>query len=176
MKSAATVDSYISSCEPDQQTALQQIRQIVHSLVPEAEELISYGMPAFKYHGLLVWYAAQKEHYGLYPKAAPIEHFAEELKNYDCSKGTIRLPRNKALPTALIKKIVKYCVILNLGNAQLKLAQKSSKTKSTTKVAKSEPKQPKKKSAVGTSPGSGSKTLKKAFKKVAKKSTKKSIK
>jgi uncharacterized protein YdhG (YjbR/CyaY superfamily) len=74
---------------------------------PETTEAISYGMPAFKYKGTLVWFAAFSSHCSLFPTASVIEAFKDELKGFSTSKGTIHFPTDKPLPTALVKKLVK---------------------------------------------------------------------
>ncbi|MGA8266910.1 MAG: DUF1801 domain-containing protein, partial [Candidatus Acidiferrales bacterium] len=80
----------------------------IRSTVPAgANETISYGIPAFKHKVVLVWFAAFSDHCSLFPTAAVIEKFKNELKAYSTSKGTIQFPANKPLPIALIKKIVK---------------------------------------------------------------------
>lgn len=72
----------------------------------DATEVISYGIPAFKHKRVLVWYAAFADHCSLFPTAAVIEKFKDELKGFSTSKGTIHFPLSKPLPVALIKKIV----------------------------------------------------------------------
>jgi len=74
---------------------------------PDATESISYGIPAFKHNGVLVWFAAFSNHCSLFPTAAIIEAFKKELKGFSTSKGTVQFPTAKPLPTALIKKLVK---------------------------------------------------------------------
>jgi uncharacterized protein YdhG (YjbR/CyaY superfamily) len=71
-------------------------------------------MPAFKLNGILVWFAAFKNHIGFYPKTSAIEAFKEELSNYETSKGTVKFPLNKPIPFDLVKRIVKYRVKENL--------------------------------------------------------------
>ena len=84
------------------------MRAAIRSAVPrEATETISYRIPAFKHHGILVWFAAFSDHCSLFPTAAVIEAFRKELKSLAVSKGTIHFPLNRPLPVALIKKIVK---------------------------------------------------------------------
>ncbi|MGE5410461.1 MAG: iron chaperone [Clostridiales bacterium] len=88
---------------------------------PEAEEIISFNMPAFRFHGMLIYYAAHKNHIGFYPGSKSIiEIFREDLTGYNTSKGTIQFPIEKALPLALVKKIVKYRVTENLERAKAK--------------------------------------------------------
>ncbi len=80
---------------------------------PEATETISYRIPAFKYKGVLVWFAAFSNHCSLFPTASVIEAFMNELKCFSTSKGTIHFPTDKPLPTALVKKLVKARVAQN---------------------------------------------------------------
>lgn len=84
------------------------MRAVIRSAVPrEATETISYRIPAFKHHGILLWFAAFSDHCSLFPTAAVIEAFQKELKSFQTSKGTIHFPLNRPLPVALIRKIVK---------------------------------------------------------------------
>jgi len=73
----------------------------------ETTEVVSYGIPAFKQKRVLVWYAAYADHWSLFPTAAVIELFKDELKGYTTSKGTIQFPLDKPIPTALIRELVK---------------------------------------------------------------------
>jgi len=84
------------------------VRAAIRSAVPaETTEAISYGIPAFQYGGPLVWFAAFSDHCSFFPTASVIEAFKNELKEYKTSKGTIHFPRDKPLPPALVKKMVK---------------------------------------------------------------------
>jgi uncharacterized protein YdhG (YjbR/CyaY superfamily) len=90
------------------------MRAAIRSAVPsEATEIISYRMPAFRHNGVLVWFAAFTDHCSLFPTAAVIEKFKNELKSFSTSKGTIHFPIDKPLPIALIKKLVKSRVAQN---------------------------------------------------------------
>ncbi len=110
----ATVDEYMESCPQPQRAMLERIRALVRSLVPpEATEVISYRIPAFKYKGMLVWYAAFAEHCSLFPGSSVLHAFKDDLKNYSVSKGTIRFPIDKPLPTTLVKKLVKAKIAEN---------------------------------------------------------------
>jgi uncharacterized protein YdhG (YjbR/CyaY superfamily) len=112
---AKTVDEYLSGVPEPAQTTLKHIRKVIQSVVPkETTEVISYGMPMFKFNGMLVGYAAFKDHCSLFPTGSGvIEKFARELKGYPTSRGTIRFPSDKPLPDALLKKIVKERVSQN---------------------------------------------------------------
>lgn len=108
-----SIDEYIAAFSPDIQTRLQQLRIAVHEAAPEAEETISYQMPAFRQNGVLVYFAAFKNHIGFFPTAAGIEAFKDKLSTYKTSKGTIQFPLNQPLPLDLIKEIVKTRVKQN---------------------------------------------------------------
>src|SRR5882724_527570 len=103
------VDEYLARVPEPARSTLNKIRSVIRSVVPaEATEAISYGMPAFKYKGPLLGYAAFSNHCGLYPMSPPIiETFKDELKGFETSKGTIRFPVDKPLSATLVKKIVK---------------------------------------------------------------------
>jgi uncharacterized protein YdhG (YjbR/CyaY superfamily) len=102
------VDEYLAGVPQPARSTLNKIRAAIRSAVPpEATETISYGMPAFKYKGVLVWFAAFSNHCSLFPTASVIEAFKNELKGFATSKGTIQFPTDKPLPTALVKKVVK---------------------------------------------------------------------
>ncbi len=105
-----TIDEYIASFPKDVQVILEKFRQAIKDAAPEAEEAISYRMPAFKQNGILVWFAAFKNHIGFYPKISSIEEFKDKLSAYQTSKGTIQFPINKPIPFDLIKEIVRFRV------------------------------------------------------------------
>jgi uncharacterized protein YdhG (YjbR/CyaY superfamily) len=109
-----SVDEYVARAPEPAISALKKMRATIRSAVPpDAIEIISYGIPAFKHDRVLVWYAAFSNHCSLFPTAAVIEKFKNELKNFSTSKGTIHFPIDKPLPTALIKKLVKARVAQN---------------------------------------------------------------
>src|SRR5215469_11234743 len=103
-----TVGEYLARVPEPARSALNQMRAAIRSAVPaEATEILSYRIPAFKHKKVLVWYAAFSDHCSLFPTASVIEKFKDELKGFAAYKGTIHFPLDKALPTALIKKIVR---------------------------------------------------------------------
>jgi uncharacterized protein YdhG (YjbR/CyaY superfamily) len=103
-----SVDEYLAGVPEPARGTLNKIRAAIRAAVPpEATEIISYGIPAFKYKQVLVWFAAFSQHCSFFPTAAVIEQFKDELKGFSISKGTIQFPTNKPLPTALVKKMVK---------------------------------------------------------------------
>jgi uncharacterized protein YdhG (YjbR/CyaY superfamily) len=108
-----TIDEYIATFPPNIQTLLQQIRATIHKAAPEAEETISYQMPAFKQNGILVYFAAFKNHIGFFPTAQGIEAFKDKLAAYKTSKGTIQFPFDRPLPLELIEEIVRFRVKTN---------------------------------------------------------------
>ena len=103
------VDEYLKAFSPAVRNTLEKLRQTIKAAAPKAKEVISYQMPAFKYHGMLVYFAAWKTHIGFYP-AGRLEAFEKELSGYERSKGTIRFSIDKPLPFVLISKIVKFRV------------------------------------------------------------------
>ena len=109
-----TVDEYFSAFPPKTRNILKGLRKTIREVAPQAEELISYNMPAFKLHGMLVYYAAYDRHIGFYPTSSPMKVFKDELANYKTSKGAIQFPIEKTIPVALVKKIVKFRVNENL--------------------------------------------------------------
>lgn len=102
-----TVDAYLAAVPEPARGAMDQIRAAIRSVVPpEATEIISYKIPAFRHKKVLVWYAAFSNHCSLFPTAAVIEQFKDELKDFSTSKGTIHFPLDKPMPIELIKKMV----------------------------------------------------------------------
>jgi uncharacterized protein YdhG (YjbR/CyaY superfamily) len=108
------IDAYLAGVPEPARTTLNKIRAAIWSaLPPEATETISYRIPAFKYKGILVWFAAFSDHCSLFPTASIVETFKNDLKGYSTSKGTIHFPVDRPLPSALVKKIVKARVAQN---------------------------------------------------------------
>ena len=120
MKTFKDIDSYIGKQAADLRERLELIRQTIKASAPKAEEVISYGMPAFKYHGMLVYFAAFKNHIGFYALPSGNEAFQKELSVYKQGKGSIQFPLDKPVPLALIKKIVKFRLKENLEKEKLK--------------------------------------------------------
>jgi uncharacterized protein YdhG (YjbR/CyaY superfamily) len=118
------VEEYISSFPKEIQNLLVQIRLTIRKTAPEAEEVISYQMPAYKLKGILVYFAAFKNHIGFFPTQSGVENFKEELTDYRCTKGTIQFPYNKPIPFDLVSKIVRFRVLENLDKAAIKAIQK----------------------------------------------------
>jgi len=112
------IDEYISMFPENIQELLKEMRATIKEAAPEAEEVISYQMPAYKFHGMLIYFAAFKNHIGLYPRASGIETFKEELSVYKGAKGSVQFPLNKPLPLDLISRIVKFRVAENLKQSK----------------------------------------------------------
>src|SRR5258707_9726504 len=103
-----SIDEYFAGVPEPARSTLNKIRAAIRSAAPpEATEIISYGMPAFKHKGVLVWFAAFSDHCSLFPTASVIETFKNDLKGFSTSKGTIHFPADKPLPTALVKNLRK---------------------------------------------------------------------
>ena len=119
-KNYDSVESYISAQPEFIRPLLLQMQQIIRQSVPQAKEIISYGMPAYKMHGVLVYFAANKNHIGFYPTASPIVVFADELNNYKTSKGAIQFPVHSGIPVELVRKIVEFRINEDEMKAQLK--------------------------------------------------------
>jgi len=103
-----TIDQYIQQFPTEVVKKLNELRLTIKQVIPEATERISYKMPAFHWKENLIYFAASKNHIGIYPTSKPIEHFKEDLKNYQCSKGAIQIHLNQEIPVELVKKIVLY--------------------------------------------------------------------
>jgi uncharacterized protein YdhG (YjbR/CyaY superfamily) len=101
-------DEYLAALPEPARSTLEKVRAAIRAAVPpEATEAISYGIPAFKYKGTLVWFAGFQDHCSLFPTASVIEAFKKELKGFRTSKGTIHFPVDKPLSATLIRKLVK---------------------------------------------------------------------
>ncbi len=115
MKSFKTVDEYIKSFPKDIQTKLSEIRSIIKDVAPqEASEKISYGIPTFSLNGNLVHFGGFKDHISFFPGSEAVELFSDKLKKFETTKGTIKFPLDKNIPTTLIKQITKFRVKQNL--------------------------------------------------------------
>jgi len=103
----ASVDEYIAGSAPEARAKLEALRAAVREVAPQAEEKISYGMPAYSLNGPLVYFAAHKGHIGLYPLPEAIEEFKERLAPYKTAKGSVQFPLDAELPLGLIKDMVR---------------------------------------------------------------------
>ena len=103
-----SVEEYFSWFPPEIQSKLRQIQETLRAVLPDAKEVISYHMPAFKTTEVLVFYAAAKNHLGYYPTNSGVEEFKKELAEYVTSKGAIQFPYDKELPLDLIAQIAQF--------------------------------------------------------------------
>ena len=104
-----TIDEYIAVQDETVRPKLNEVRAILRSALPDAQERISWSMPTYWKGQNLIHFAVSKKHIGIYPGGEATTVFAEELAGIDVSKGTIRLPYDKELPAELIKKIAVWC-------------------------------------------------------------------
>src|SRR5437867_1183300 len=103
-----SVDEYLAAVPAPARAPLRKLRAAIRSVVPrDATETISYGIPAFKTKKVLIWFAAFAKHCSLFPTAAVIDEFKDELQGFSTSKGTIQFSLDKPLPLKLIKRLVK---------------------------------------------------------------------
>ena len=108
-KQFKTIDEYIEASPKDVQGILQRLRLTIRKAAPEAVETISYQMPTFKLNGKgLVYFAAFKNHIGLYPIPSGIEAFKKELSEYKLGKGSVQFPIDKPIPYDLVRRIVRF--------------------------------------------------------------------
>ena len=121
----STVDEYIALQAEATQLFLEELRQTIRDAAPDAEELISYQMPAYRFHGQFVWFAAYKNHYGLYVLKKVVAAFAEKLKPYKSGAATIQFTYDAPFPKELVREIIEYAVKVNQDAAVLKKAAKS---------------------------------------------------
>lgn len=121
----STVDEYIRSFPAKTQTLLKQLRKTIKTAAPKAEEMISYGIAAYKYHGVLVYFAGFNNHVSVYPAPRMDAAFKKELAAYKGGKGTVQFPLDQPLPFDLVKRIVLYRKKQN----EAKEAARKSKTK-----------------------------------------------
>lgn len=112
------IDEYIASFSPEVQAILKKIRLTIGRAAPEAKEAISYRMPAFSYHGILVYFAAFKKHIGLYPPVRGDAKLEKAISSYAGEKGNLRFSLDQPIPYHLIERIVKLRVKQNLSKAR----------------------------------------------------------
>jgi len=108
-----SIDDYLELFPADVKTALEKLRETIRSVVPDAEEVISYGMPGFRYRGrLVVWFAGFRDHCSFFPGGV-LADLKQELAGFTTAKGTIHFTPQKPLPAALVKKLVKARISVN---------------------------------------------------------------
>mgnify|MGYP006266729853 CR=1 FL=1 len=123
-----SVDEYLAAVPPSMRTALQDLRKTIRSAAPEAVEVISYRMPAFRQDGALVFFAAFEDHCSFFPgSVATARKFAAELKPFAAGEGTVHFTPEHPLPSALVTRIVKARVVENAARARAKAADSASK-------------------------------------------------
>jgi uncharacterized protein YdhG (YjbR/CyaY superfamily) len=121
----SNVDEYLAALPEKLRETLEKLRQTIKNAAPEAEEVISYQMPAFKFHGMLVYFAAFSNHYSLFVNPAVLQVFKGELKAYSLSKSAIRFSLDTPVQVELVTKIVQFGIIENLKKAELKTKRKN---------------------------------------------------
>ena len=131
---ARSVDAYIKSVPVGVRPKLEQMRRLFHGAAPKAEESISYRIPYYKHQGALGGFGLFKDHIGFFPGAI-VKDFQDELAGYKTSKGTIQLPFDKPLPTALIRRILKAGLKRNAAKAAAKKSKKKVSTRSSSPPA-----------------------------------------
>jgi uncharacterized protein YdhG (YjbR/CyaY superfamily) len=118
-----TIDEYTAAFPGAVGERLQTLRAVIKEEAPEAVETISYNIPTFVYHGNLIYFAAAKNHIGVYPYQAEMDAVIPEVVNYKAGKGTIQLPNDEPLPLPLIRQVVQFRV----NQALAKIAKKKKK-------------------------------------------------
>jgi len=119
-KTPKSFDDYVDRFPIDVQQRLQKMRLTVKKAAPKAKEKISYGIPSFTLNGMLVWFAAFKNHIGFYPRTSAIAAFKKELSAYKGAKGSVQFPIGQPLPLSLISRIVRFRVAENLSKGKKK--------------------------------------------------------
>jgi len=128
---AKDIDEYLSALPDNVRALLQKLRTTIKSVAPQAEEVISYAMPAFRYHGMLVYFSAFKNHCSFFPaNSSLIAKMEKELKPYKTAKGTVQFTVDRPLPDALVKKIVKARMQENIERENVKKLMKGVPKKS----------------------------------------------
>lgn len=119
-----SIQEYFSWFSPEIQGKLMQMREILREALPDAIEVISYHMPAFKTTEVVVYYAATKSHLGFYPTSSGVSNFQKELAGYVTSKGAIQIPYNEELPVHLIRDIAQFRAQEAVERAAAKMKKK----------------------------------------------------
>jgi uncharacterized protein YdhG (YjbR/CyaY superfamily) len=113
-----SIDQYIAACAPEARAALKKLQSTIKGAAPsEAEEFISYRMPAFALHGTLVYFAAFKNHIGVFPPVRGNPKLESAVAKYAGPKGNLKFPLDEPIPYALVARIVKFRVKRNLAKA-----------------------------------------------------------
>ena len=122
---SCAVDEYLAMYSHEKQQLLQQLRNVIRSAVPDAEEGIFWNMPGYRWNGPLVYFAAYKNHVGFYPGPDAIAAFSDQLKEFKTSKGAIQFSYDEVLPEDLIKSLTLFRMKVNEQKKALKKANKS---------------------------------------------------
>jgi uncharacterized protein YdhG (YjbR/CyaY superfamily) len=117
LRKSRSIDQYIGGRPAAVQPILRKLRATIKRAAPDAEEIISYGIPAFRLHGVLVYVAAFKNHIGLYPPIRGNAKLQAAVSSYAGAKGNLRFPLDQPIPYALIARIVKFRARQNLAKA-----------------------------------------------------------
>jgi uncharacterized protein YdhG (YjbR/CyaY superfamily) len=125
----ASIEQYIAACRPEIRAILRKLRATIKGAAPpEAKGVISYRIPAYTLHGTLVYFAAFKNHIGLYPPIRGNAKLAAAAAQYAGPKGNLKFPLDRAIPYALVAKIVKFRVRQNLAKAKLRRHMRTPRT------------------------------------------------
>lgn len=120
MKEYKNVDAYIKAQPKPVQELLNKLRSTILKAAPQAEESISYGMPAYKFYGVLVYFGVFKNHIGFFPTPSAVVNFSQQLANYQTAKGTVHFEFDKPIPVKLVNDMVKFRIQENLMKQSFK--------------------------------------------------------
>lgn len=123
-KSPKTIDEYIAAFPEEVQLTLQEMRATIHAAAPQAQETIKYGIPTFTLEGNLVHFGGYQKHIGFYPTPSALEHFADDLSQYEGSKGAVKFPLDQPIPYDLVRRMVAFRVQENREKAAAKKKRK----------------------------------------------------
>jgi uncharacterized protein YdhG (YjbR/CyaY superfamily) len=124
-----SIDEYIAQCSPEVRPILEKIRAIIRKAAPEARERISYRMPAFNLDGDIVYFAAFKQHIGLFPPVPRADaQLIKDASVYAGPKGNLRFPLDKRIPYGLISRVVKAQVQQNMKRTEERRGRTKSRT------------------------------------------------
>jgi uncharacterized protein YdhG (YjbR/CyaY superfamily) len=130
MSKVKSVDQYLKAQPLDVRRDLDKILQIIKKTVPDAQEVMSYGMLGFKYHGMLAWCAGSKNHCSVYVQPKFLNYFGKELALYRTSQSTLKFPLNKPQPSTLLRRIVKH-----VANENMKKSKKNKRLASSASIS-----------------------------------------
>lgn len=124
MNKPVTVDAYIMGIPGEVRDGFLQLHNTILETAAGATSVVSYGMPAIKLEGIVVYYANWEKHYAIYPMPSALKAFAPKIKSYKTSKSTIQFPHGQTIPTDLVREIVAFRMKENRDKAELKKAAK----------------------------------------------------